>query len=221
MVRRPDYPYWYNWAGWQLYHRHRKPKADKRRAAWEFINLVRRAPPGAIAIDCGANVGNVTAAMLRGGYEVYAFEPDPLAFDALKKRFAGRKDVHVEPYAVGTENTTQKLYRSVVNATDPLGATIRSTLRPWPTKDAVDVQVIDLIAFIRDLGRPVHLLKMDIEGSEVEILDRLLDEGLDRKIPRIYIETHERLSPELAVGTARVRERVAAANIRNINLDWF
>jgi len=220
MVRRPDYPYWYNWAGWQLYHRHRKPKADKRRAAWEFINLVRRAPPGAIAIDCGANVGNVTAAMLRGGYEVYAFEPDPLAFDALKKRFAGRKDVHVEPYAVGTENTTQKLYRSVVNATDPLGATIRSTLRPWPTKDAVDVQVIDLIAFIRDLGRPVHLLKMDIEGSEVEILDRLLDEGLDRKIPRIYIETHERLSPELAVGTARVRERVAA-NIRNINLDWF
>jgi len=221
MVRRPDHPYWYNWAGWHLYHRHRKPKAAKRRAAWEFINLVRKAPPGAIAIDCGANVGNVTAALVRGGYEVYAFEPDPLAFSALQKRFAGRKDVHPEPYAVGTQNTTQKLYRSVTYATDPLGATIRSTLRPWDTTDAVDVKVLDLLAFIRDLGRPVHLLKMDIEGSEVEILERLLDEGLDRQIPRIYVETHERFSDDLAVRIARVRERVKAGNLRNINLDWF
>ena len=38
---------------------------------------------GDLAIDCGANVGHVTAALARTGAEVHAFEPNPQAFSAL------------------------------------------------------------------------------------------------------------------------------------------
>src|SRR4051794_32403355 len=44
--------------------------------------------PGDILVDCGANVGDVTSSFARTGATVYAFEPDPLCFSVLSKRFS-------------------------------------------------------------------------------------------------------------------------------------
>ena len=48
---------------------------------------------GAIGIDCGANVGNVTQQLLVSCDEVYCFEPNPYAFKVLETRFASNKQV--------------------------------------------------------------------------------------------------------------------------------
>src|SRR5437879_2510751 len=50
--------------------------------------------PGDIAIDAGANVGDITAVMAATGATVYAFEPNPFAFKALRRRFASNPNVH-------------------------------------------------------------------------------------------------------------------------------
>ena len=52
------------------------------------------------------------------------------------------------------------------------------------------VEVIDLIEFVQALDRRVKILKIDIEGAEFEIIEKLLDTGIYRKIDYIFCETH-------------------------------
>jgi FkbM family methyltransferase len=224
MVRRVDRPYVVNWLSWNFYHRHRGTKVERRRAAWEFINLVRQMPRGSVAIDGGANVGNVTAAFVRRGMEVHAFEPDPLARAVFTRRFRGNAAVHLYPAALGAQSGRTTLYRSQAFASRPIKSTVASSLirhGEHSEDNSVTVEVIDLIAFIRQINRKVDILKLDVEGSEVEILERLFDEDLDRNIGAIFVETHERFSEELARRTEVLQRRVAAEGKTNVNLDWF
>jgi hypothetical protein len=61
---------------------------------------------------------------------------------------------------------------------------------------------------------------MDIEGSEVETLNALLDSGLTQTMRLVIVETHERFSHGLAKDTKSLRARIANEGHRNINLDW-
>lgn len=223
MVKRVDYPYWYNWLSWNCYYRFRNRFKVQRRVAWEFINFIRSLPKGSLVIDCGANVGTVTAAFVKQGCEVHAFEPDPYAIEKFETRFPDHPQVHLHKKAVGTEAGELTLFRTERFERRPERATIESSLvrRDIHTQqNAVSVEVVDLVKFIRSLGRRVDVLKMDIEGSEVDLVDRLIDEGLHREIGAMYVETHERFSEDLAARTLALRERVRREGIRNINLDW-
>lgn len=85
-----------------------------------------------------------------------------------------------------------------------------------------DVPCVDLAEFIRQLDGPVALLKLDIEGAEVPVLNRLLDTGLIDQVKMAVVETHERLSPELATTTAALRKRIEKADLGGkIRLDWI
>lgn len=223
MVSRVDRPYWFNWLSWHLHQRHRFHRAAARRAAWEFVNRIREMPPGSLVIDGGANVGRVSAAFLEHGFEVHAFEPDPFAFAILEQRFKDQPSVHLHAAALGPGPGVLTLYRTTAFAERPEKATISSSLFARDIHDkahAVDVPVVDLVSFVTSLGRPVALIKLDIEGAEVAILERILDEGLHRDVGAIYVETHERHSPEIAEGTKRLRKRIAADGVVNVNLDW-
>ena len=223
MSFRVERPYWVNWLHRHLYYLPFKAKTPQRRAAWDFVERIHRLPKGALALDCGANVGTVTKALRRAGLEVHAFEPDPWAQARFRARFAGDPGVTLHPVGVGAEPGRFLLHRTRDFARDPAHATIGSSLfahGDHGDADAVEVEVIDLLAFIRGLGRRVDLLKLDVEGAEVAILERLLDEGLHRAVGHVYVETHERFSPDLAARTAALRDRIAREGIANVDLDW-
>ena len=61
---------------------------------------------------------------------------------------------------------------------------------------AIRVDVVDFIAYIEALDRDVRILKMDIEGAEWGILNRLVDHPILSRIDCIFVETHERQDPE-------------------------
>jgi hypothetical protein len=82
------------------------------------------------------------------------------------------------------------------------------------------VEGIPFAEFVRDLGARVRLLKMDIEGAEVAILNRLLDEGLHERIDQVFVEVHDRQNKSLAEPTRLLRERLAALGAGHIRLDW-
>lgn len=82
------------------------------------------------------------------------------------------------------------------------------------------MEQIDLVSFIDRLQRPVALLKMDIEGAEVTVLERLLDTGCIARVGHVFVETHEKRIPELAPRMQALRDRIAADDIKTINLDW-
>lgn len=215
-------PYWDLWWRWHT-HRRFQDRPGKR-AEWNFVQRARRLRAGDVAVDCGANVGEYTELLARRGATVHAFEPDPVAFAAAQLRLARFPNVRLYNQAVGTEAGRATLYRAK-NFTDaPEDRTISSTLIASKTNvdaaNVVEVEVIDFPAFLAALPGRVAMLKVDIEGAEVALVNALLDRGVIDKVDATFVETHERNVPALREATAELRRRVAREGRTTVDLNW-
>ena len=63
-----------------------------------------------VCIDCGANVGVYSQLFASYGAKVYSFEPNPIAFNILKKKSEKFKNITPIMSAVGISNTESNLY---------------------------------------------------------------------------------------------------------------
>ncbi|HVT43688.1 MAG TPA: FkbM family methyltransferase [Thermoanaerobaculia bacterium] len=189
-----------------------------------FQEAVERLSPGDIAIDCGANVGIYTELMAKSGATVYAFEPNRAAYDALLANTAQYPNVKAFHAAVTTEPGPVKLYLHKWADDDPVhwstGSSLIAGKKNVRTDHFSTVDGISLSQFIKDLGGRVRILKMDIEGAEVGILNRLLDEGLHERIDQAFVEVHDRKVRELVEPTQKLRDRLRALGVTHFRLDW-
>ena len=198
-------------------------KSRKKNAFAEFNRALSNLNKGSYVIDCGANVGEFTKLFLEKGFFVDAFEPDPIAINELKKKCKNNKNLNLFQSAVGLKDNTQKLFRyRKFDENDPYSTQGSSLLdyRSGANKPFVKIKVIDFINHINKQKKEVSLLKMDIEGSEIEILNKIIDLNMQDKIKYIFVETHERFSHKLGLETAKLKLRINNLNINNINLDW-
>lgn len=179
--------------------------------------------PGEIAVDLGANVGKITERMARPGVIVYAFEPDPRAFQKLQERFKDRPEVICIPKAASDHAGRAPIYFHTEYAKDPITWSVASSLfreKGNVNQDTfVEVDVIDIARFILTLEKPISLMKIDIEGEEIRVLNKLIESGLYKRIKHIVVETHERL-PFLKEPTARLKKTISSKGIKNIDLNW-
>lgn len=180
--------------------------------------------PADIAIDCGANVGNITAMMAKKGATVYAFEPNPYAFKKLKERFADFPNVHCVNKGVWNKNGIVKLYLHNLADKDQVLWSVGSSIFPFKgnvEKDNfINIEVIDLAEFISNLAAPVKAIKIDVEGTECDILERLIDTGAIYKIEKMFVETHDQKIPELREPMERIRRRIKGLGLKNISFEW-
>ena len=198
-------------------------KSRKKNAFTEFNRALSNLNKGSYVIDCGANVGEFTKLFLDKGFIVDAFEPDPIAIDELKKKCKNNKNLNLVQSAVGLKDNTQRLFRyRKFDENDPYSTQGSSLLdyRSGTNKPFVEIKVIDFINHINKQKKEISLLKMDIEGSEIEILNKIIDLKMHDKIKYIFVETHERFSHKLGLETAKLKLRIKNLNINNINLDW-
>ncbi|MBI2708369.1 MAG: FkbM family methyltransferase [Actinobacteria bacterium] len=124
--------------------------------------------PSPVVVDVGANVGQFTIALkaLVPGARIIAFEPDPDVHAALVRNTLGLEGVTTHCAAVGREPGRLPLYRHDVS--------VMSTLRPaavetYDLARAVEVDIVRLDDVLAGIG-PVDLLKIDVEGFELEAL---------------------------------------------------
>ncbi len=188
----------------------------------EFLTL----GPDDIAIDCGANLGVITTVMARSGAQVHAFEPNPDAFASLKEKVGGLANVHLHQQAVLDKAGTLRLYLHLNYARNPerfsQGSSLISEKRNVDENHGVDVEVIDLCQFIEGLGRPVKLLKIDIEGAEYAVLHAMLDRGTIDLVEKVFVETHAHAIASLKDTDLRLRQRIAARGLGGkIDLNWI
>jgi FkbM family methyltransferase len=184
--------------------------------------------PDDILIDCGANVGSITSRFARTGAVVYAFEPHPKCWAMLKRRFSAMSNVFI--FNAGVMDRQCKLILRTPNAYqkwDALETTVAASFIPGAMHEndysvtEIEVECIDLDLFIRNLNKRVRILKLDIEGSEIVVLNRLLDTGTIEVIDLVVVETHERQIPDLLIATNALRGRINAAGLpTKIRLDW-
>jgi FkbM family methyltransferase len=147
----------------------------------------------AVVLDIGAHVGTFTiyAATTAHGGRVYAYEPDPKAFEVLQANLrlnAVADSVRAFNVAVAGESSDRELlvsgtsffFPTLVNEAN--AETIRTEgIRVGCTTLA---EILDANALDR-----VDLLKMDIEGSEYEVLYATAAADLQR-VDRIRMEYH-------------------------------
>ena len=204
-----------------------KARRDRKRrpevAAFEQAAALLR--PGDIAIDCGANVGLFTTLMAVSGATVYAFEPNPAAYEALAGAVAAFPNAHPIHAAVTAAPGPVKLFLHKWADEDPVHWSTGSSLLESKNNVRKDhftvVEGVPLARFIRELGVDrIRLLKMDIEGAEVEVLNQLLDEGLHQMIDQAFVEVHDRRVPELREPTQRLRRRLESLGAAHFCLDW-
>ncbi|HVR44799.1 MAG TPA: FkbM family methyltransferase [Thermoanaerobaculia bacterium] len=203
----------------------KKRRDRKKRPEMEaFEAAVGRLEPGDVAIDCGANVGLFTTFMAKTGATVYAFEPNPVAFEALVVNTAHYPNVKAIRAAVTAVPGPVRLYLHKWSDDDPLHWSTGSSLIAGKSNVSKEkfatVEGIPLAPFIRDVGGRVRILKMDVEGAEVAILNHLLDEGLHTAIGQAFVEVHDRKVRELVEPTRLLRERLARMGATQFRLDW-
>ena len=182
---------------------------------------------GDLVVDCGASVGDVSEVLAELGAEVHAFEPNPVAFARLAARFEASPTVNCYQQAVSTENGSATFYPHESLVEDPTaidtanGSSLLAFKSNVRTDHGYTVETIDLAAFIKGLGRPVRLLKIDIEGAEIEVVNRLIDERVLDDVEQVLVETHERKITELLDSTEALRERIGKEGLSDkISLDW-
>lgn len=209
--------------------RRAKRNLRKARAEGYLSGIAAMLRPGDLALDCGANMGVVTAILAATGADVVAFEPDPFAFQHLTERFAGAATVTLINAAVGVTAGTVTLRRAANFDANPTGASVKSTIlsggRQIDDSQGIDVELIDfpawLSARIAERGR-IGFIKMDIEGAELDILEALDAAGTFAHIQCLVAETHERKFKDLRPRYRALRQRFAERYDANrVNLDWI
>ena len=81
--------------------------------------------------------------------------------------------------------------------------------------------MVNLCDFLKVFKKKIKVLKIDIEGAEVDLLNDLIDDGLTRDISYIFVETHEKKIPSLRGTTIALKKRIEEENYSNINLNWI
>jgi|KBSSwiStaDraftv2_1062776.scaffolds.fasta_scaffold07180_4 FkbM family methyltransferase len=140
--------------------------------------------PGAVVVEVGANIGahTVELARLAGrDGEVHAFEPQRIVFQALCANLAlnQRTNVFARQAAVGAKSGTIAVPHLDPSARDNFGGV---SLREVTFGESVPLIALD------SLDLPAcHLLKVDVEGMEVDVL-KGGEQLIETHRPIMYIE---------------------------------
>lgn len=161
------------------------------------VDSGRFAEPG-VTIDLGANIGAFALLAAINNSEVYAIEPEPNNLKALQDNILlnNLNDyITVVPYGISNFNGT-----AIIN--DNGGD---STIKDNET-DGTSINIIDLNTLFElyDINK-VNVLKIDIEGSEVETILGASKETLN-KCKYISIEFDIRSGSELGSMTQKLSE---------------
>ncbi len=170
-------------------------------------DLAGRRGPG-VVLDLGGNIGcfSLWCAALNRHVHVIAYEPEASNLSAfrfnldLNPHLAGR--VAIRPVAVAGLAGT-----AVLNVPGNLAAANIIPGRRGTSTPQFDVEVRAFSQVVQEIAGPIHLVKMDIEGSEFSILESTSSEVWAR-VPAVAMEIHD--DPALGMRRDELLNRLGA-----------
>jgi FkbM family methyltransferase len=190
------------------YLRRRRHRREYRRSVAEFyaaggdaaLRFDYDLAPGSLVIDLGGYEGQWASDLYaRQRCRIVVFEPVKSFADAIAARFRRNPDVEVLPFALGA--TTREEELSVCGASS-------SAFKAKAQRERV--RFVDVAEWFDERGiDDVALMKVNIEGGEYELLERMLERGLVSRVRDLQVQFHN--------FTADASERMAAIQ-RNLAL---
>jgi len=178
----------FNYETVQLGHR------QKSSPFWVQASLVTKKNP--VIFDGGANTGH-TCARYRKAYPnctLHVFEPFPESFRLLKERFEGVPSIHLNEAALSDVAGVVSLNSNEASVTNSLLATDPLAVETWgegamKTNSMLKVSTVTIDAYCQknSIGA-IDILKLDIQGSELQALRGAGSLLENRRVGLIYME---------------------------------
>jgi FkbM family methyltransferase len=152
-------------------------------------------------LDCGTNLGqglthfNKKFNLINNPeWVIYCFEPNK--YIDLKTIFPNANNIIRFQKAVWNKNEILKFKIMCPNNTKHgAGSKLDCITKMWHPDNVTslydDVEAIDFSEFLNTLNGEI-IVKMDIEGSEFNVMDHLIKTNTISKISEIFVETHGR-----------------------------
>lgn len=145
-----------------------------------------------VFIDLGAYDGDTIEQFYNWGhllgdpyeFEVYAFEPNPEHQEKLKKLEDTKPKLKVSNKAAWT-------YDGFIDFTvDDVGSTIMQSKKNWGNGMIIPVPCFDFSTWLKQFKNDYVIVKMDIEGAEFSVLEKMIIEGSIWAVDRLWAEMH-------------------------------
>jgi FkbM family methyltransferase len=135
-----------------------------------------------LVIDLGGYKGQWASDIYaRYNCRVLVFEPVRSFADDIERRF--RQNPRIEVFCLALGNTRRQETIRVAGDRSSLYGTFH---------DRQTIQVEDAAAFVAEHNiREIDLMKMNIEGGEYELLPRLIETGIIRRIRHLQVQFHD------------------------------
>lgn len=145
-----------------------------------------------IFLDVGAHEGQTLEVALRYGFDrIYAFEPMPDQYAALVRRFGRLADVSLCNYGLTDRTASLRVY----GTNEEMEASIYAAKADVDSDVVTECEFVEASEFFADHVSGGAVVKLNCEGSEIPILDNLLDTGEIWKVANVMIDFDVRKIP--------------------------
>lgn len=164
-----------------------------------------------VVLDVGAYFGEWAEEIARRyDANILSFEPDPVNFQRLEEKAALFPRIRPFEYGLGAKSETVRM------SLEFLGSTVYSSPQKKKKQRFADVRILDIEQAWRELGLDrVDLMKINIEGAEFPLLERMLAAGLADRVDTFLIQFHE-----WHPGAYRRRRKIQRALAKTHHCDW-
>lgn len=188
-----------------------------------------------ILVDCGFNTGLVMENMIGSlkGFEFYGFEVNRDYFgDAAKRLQVRHPNILAMNFQAVSDHDGQAQFHIVGARSGPYIAEATTILPPGQMGDIPDsepshsVDAIDFSRWLRETfvkhsnGQPPYVaVKMDIEGAEYDVLEKMVKDGTINYVNDLIVEFHSRrfdeaVKPSILRREHDLRQQISAAHVR-------
>lgn len=169
-------------------------------------------------IDCGAHCGeSILQAKQTFGYDTttISFEPIPYFAEQLKEIYKDDDTVMVENAAVWINDDVKKFY---VHDEITDGSSLLTLYGGVDEDRYINIPCFDLSAWIKNTftSDDYIILKLDIEGAEYEVLNKMIEDGTLSMINELWGEWHhQKIEDEYTHAlAAKIQNHLTTNNIR-------
>lgn len=172
-------------------------------------------------VDCGAHLGEAYEHFSQiyppAEYDYILFEPNPHCFAKLQERYGDTGHMTLRRNAVYTHDNETSFFsdasRYTENVSEDDGFSVGCSIiqehnnKHYVAAAVETVQCVDAVRLLREVSDQYQdiVLKLDVEGSEYDILERLIAAGSISRIKKLIVEFHSQYSASEDMRAREVR----------------